>query len=168
MESSQRLGARAQLGLRVVGAGLLAATGAIHLDLYLTGFKNIPTIGVLFLLQVIAAFGLAVLVLVPGGRLFAALGAGFAASTLGGYLLAIWFGLFGFREVRTTAGIVAGIASALGLTRFLTAYLYEVKPADAPTFAAVAAALAGIAVAANLPPAWSAVKVDPLEALRHE
>jgi predicted lipoprotein with Yx(FWY)xxD motif len=109
MESSQRLGARAQLGLRVVGAGLLAATGAIHLDLYLTGFKNIPTIGVLFLLQVIAAFGLAVLVLVPGGRLFAALGAGFAASTLGGYLLAIWFGLFGFREVRTTAGIVAGV-----------------------------------------------------------
>jgi predicted lipoprotein with Yx(FWY)xxD motif len=110
MESSRRLGAaRAQLGLRVVGAGLLAATGAIHLDLYLTGFKNIPTIGWLFLLQVIAAFGLAVLVLVPGGRLFAALGAGFAASTLGGYLLAIWFGLFGFREVRTTAGIVAGV-----------------------------------------------------------
>jgi len=70
--------------------------------------------------------------------------------------------------VWVTAGMVAGIASALGLTRLLTAYLYEVKPADAPTFAAVAAALAGIAVAANLPPARSAVKVDPLEALRHE
>ncbi len=108
MHTSQRLGAtRVQLGLRVVGAGLLIATGAIHLDLYLTGFKNIPTIGPLFLLQVIAAFGLAVLVLVRGGRLIAALGAGFAASTLGGYLLSIWFGLFGFREVRTTAGIVA-------------------------------------------------------------
>jgi predicted lipoprotein with Yx(FWY)xxD motif len=110
MNSSQWLGtARVQLGLRVVGAGLLAATGAIHLDLYLTGFRNIPTIGPLFLLQVIAAFGLAVLVLVPGGRLFAALGAGFAVATLGGYLLSIWFGLFGFTEVRTTAGIVAGL-----------------------------------------------------------
>jgi predicted lipoprotein with Yx(FWY)xxD motif len=110
MNSSQWLGtARVQLGLRVVGAGLLAATGAIHLDLYLTGFRHIPTIGPLFLLQVIAAFGLAVLVLVPGGRLFAALGAGFAAATLGGYLLSIWFGLFGFTEVRTTAGIVAGL-----------------------------------------------------------
>jgi predicted lipoprotein with Yx(FWY)xxD motif len=110
MESSQRLDAApVQLGLRVVGAGLLAATGAIHLDLYLTGFRNIPTIGGLFLLQVIAAFGLALLVLVRGGRVIAALGAGFAVATLGGYLLSIWFGLFGFREVRTTAGIVAGL-----------------------------------------------------------
>ncbi len=112
MHSSQRLGAaRVQLGLRVVGAGLLAAIGAIHLDLYTNGgFRHIPTIGWLFLLQVIAAFVLAVLQLVPGGRLLAALGAGFAVATLGGYLLSIWFGLFGFHEVRTTAGIVAGLA----------------------------------------------------------
>ena len=111
MNSSQWLGtARVQLGLRVVGAAGLAATGAIHLDLYTNGgFRHIPTIGWLFLLQVIAAFGLAVLQLVPGGRLMALLGAGFAVATLGGYLLSIWFGLFGFHEVRTTAGIVAGL-----------------------------------------------------------
>ena len=30
-------------------------------------------------------------------------------STLGGYLLTVWIGLFGFKEVRTTAGIVAGV-----------------------------------------------------------
>ncbi len=30
-------------------------------------------------------------------------------STLGGYLLSVWIGLFGFTEVRTTAGIVAGV-----------------------------------------------------------
>ena len=29
-------------GLRLAGAGLLAATGAIHLDLYLTGYRSIP------------------------------------------------------------------------------------------------------------------------------
>src|SRR5258708_16923169 len=48
--------------LRVLGSGLLIATAAIHLDLYLTGYRTIPTIGWLFLLQVIAAFrlGLAV------------------------------------------------------------------------------------------------------------
>ena len=34
-----------RLGLRVAGAGLLAATAAIHLDLYLTGYRTIPTIG---------------------------------------------------------------------------------------------------------------------------
>ena len=98
-----------RLGLRVAGAGLLAATGAIHLDLYLTGYRSIPTIGWLFLLQVITAFGLAAAVLATGSRLIAAAGAGFALATLGGYLLSIWVGLFGFREIRTTAGIVAGI-----------------------------------------------------------
>ena len=95
--------------LRVAGAGLLAATAAIHLDLYLTGYRNIPTIGWLFLLQIIAGFALAAAVLATGNPVIAALGAGFALSTLAGYLLSIWIGLFGFTEVRTTAGIVAGL-----------------------------------------------------------
>ena len=44
--------------LDVLGLGLLIATGAIHLDVYLTGYRMIPAISRLFLLQVIAAFGL--------------------------------------------------------------------------------------------------------------
>jgi hypothetical protein len=101
--------------LRVAGAGLLIAAGEIHLDLYLTGYRTIPVIGWLFLLQVIAAFGLGPAVLATGGRpviasrLAAAGAAGFALATLGGYLLSVWAGLFGFTEVRTTAGIVAGV-----------------------------------------------------------
>ena len=95
--------------LRVVGAGLLIATGAIHLDLYLTGYRSIPAIGWLFLLQVIAAFGLALAVLAIPSRLVAAAAAVFPLATLGGYLLSVWIGLFGFTEVRTTAGIVAGV-----------------------------------------------------------
>jgi predicted lipoprotein with Yx(FWY)xxD motif len=98
-----------QLGLRLAGAGLLAATGAIHLDLYLTGYRSIPTLGWLFLLQVISAFALAAAVLATGSRLTAAAGAGFALATLGGYLLSTWAGLFGFKEIRTTAGVVAGV-----------------------------------------------------------
>jgi predicted lipoprotein with Yx(FWY)xxD motif len=98
-----------RLGLRLAGAGLLTATGAIHLDLYLTGYRSIPTIGWLFLLQAITAFGLAMAVLATGSRLIAAAGAGFALATLGGYLLSVWVGLFGFTEIRTTAGIVAGV-----------------------------------------------------------
>jgi predicted lipoprotein with Yx(FWY)xxD motif len=102
--------------LRVTGAGLLAASAAIHLDLYLTGYRSIPTIGWLFLVQVIAAFALAAAILlaplaarpVLDAGLSAA-GAVFALATLGGYLLSLWAGLFGFREIRTTAGIVAGV-----------------------------------------------------------
>ena len=104
--------------LRVTGAGLLIATGAIHLDLYLTGYNTIPTIGWLFLVQVIITFALALAILaapfVLGSRPvldagLSAAGAGFALATLGGYLLSLWVGLFGFREIRTTAGVVAGI-----------------------------------------------------------
>ena len=95
--------------MRVIGGGLLVATGAIHLDLYLTGYRSIPTIGWLFLLQLIACFALGAAVLVTGSRLVSAVGALFALATLGGYLLSLRIGLFGFREVRTTAGIVAGV-----------------------------------------------------------
>jgi predicted lipoprotein with Yx(FWY)xxD motif len=93
--------------LRLAGAGLLLATAGIHLDLYLTGYRTIPTIGWLFLLQVIAGFLVGAVLLVTPSRLVAAVGAALALSTLGGYLLTVQFGLFGFREVRTTAGIVA-------------------------------------------------------------
>src|SRR6476646_3164958 len=109
-----------RLVLRVAGGGLLIAAAAIHFDLYLTGFNNIPTIGWLFLFQVITGFVLGIAVLVYGSRLAAAAGAAFALATLGGYLLSLWVGLFGFKETRTTAGIVAGVleiaaAAALGL-----------------------------------------------------
>ncbi|MGO8861309.1 MAG: hypothetical protein ACLQRH_11180 [Acidimicrobiales bacterium] len=93
----------------MIGAGLLVATGAIHLDLYLTGYRTIPTIGWLFLVQIIAAFALGLIVLTFGSRLASGAGAAFAVATLGGYLLSLRIGLFGFREVRTSAGILAGV-----------------------------------------------------------
>ena len=119
-----------RIGLRVAGAALLAATGGIHLDLYLTGYRSVPVIGWLFLLQVIAAFGLALAVLVTGSRLAAAAGAGFALATLGGYLLSVWTGLFGFREVRTTAGIVAGV---IEVGAFAALAVLALIPAASPT-----------------------------------
>jgi plastocyanin len=135
MENSPGRGARQQLTLRVAGAALLAATGAIHLDLYLTSYRHIPTIGWLFLLQVIAAFLLAAGVLATRGPLVPAAGAGFAVATLGGYLLSLWIGLFGFREVRTTAGIVAGLieiaAFATLATLVLVAGRAQAGPAQA-------------------------------------
>ncbi|HUD37063.1 MAG TPA: hypothetical protein VMR14_09210 [Streptosporangiaceae bacterium] len=120
-----------RLVLRLAGAALLAATAAIHLDLYLTGYKTIPTIGWLFLLQIIAAFVLAAAVAATGHRLVAALGAGFALSTLGGYLLSIWVGLFGFKEVRTTAGIVAAIIEVAAFAVLAGLALMPARPGEA-------------------------------------
>ena len=93
----------------IAGAALLIASGSIHLDLYLTGYRSIPTIGWMFLLQVISAYALALAIAVTRYRLAAAAGAAFALGTLVGYLLSLKVGLFGFTEVRTTAGIVAAI-----------------------------------------------------------
>src|SRR5579872_154773 len=139
--------------LRVAGSGLLIATAAIHLDLYLTGYRTIPTIGWLFLLQVIAAFGLGLAVLaipsrlVTPARLAAAAGAGFALATLGGYLLSVWTGLFGFKEVRTTAGITAGLVEVAAFA-VLAALALAPSPADTP-----AAGAAPARFPAQLPPA---------------
>ena len=104
-----RPGGKLQLRLQVAGATLLAVSAGIHLYLYVTGYRSIPTIGWLFLMQFIVGFVLAVTVLVTHSWLAAAASAGLALSTLGAYLLAVWIGLFGFKEVRTRAGIAAGL-----------------------------------------------------------
>jgi len=130
-----------RIGLRLAGAGLLAVTGAIHLDLYLTGYRSIPVIGPLFLLQVIAAFGLAAAVLVSGSRLAALAGAGFVLSVLGGYLLSVSIGLFGFKEIRTTAGIVAGL---IEVAAFAALAMLALSPAAARQPAGPVASRSGV------------------------
>src|ERR1700733_13844052 len=62
------IGSWAQLWLPLAGAALLAGSASIHLDLYLTGYRSIPTIGWLFLVQFIAAFVLAATALGAGSR----------------------------------------------------------------------------------------------------
>jgi predicted lipoprotein with Yx(FWY)xxD motif len=104
-----KLGDWRQPWLRVAGALLLVVSAGIHLDLYLTGYRSIPTIGWLFLVQFLVAFVLAIGALVTHSRLVAVAGAAFALSTLGCYLLAVWIGLFGYKEIRTRAGIAAGL-----------------------------------------------------------
>ncbi|HET7462506.1 MAG TPA: ABC transporter permease [Longimicrobium sp.] len=66
----------------------------------------------------------------------------------------------------TLAGIVVGAAGALLLSRLLASLLFEVRPADPATFAAAAAVLAVVALAAAWLPARRAAKIDPTSALR--
>src|SRR5262249_54076442 len=50
-------------------------------------------------------------------------------------------------------GIAAGVAGSLGLTQFLTRYLYDVKPTDPVTFAGVSLLLLVVALFASWLPA---------------
>jgi putative ABC transport system permease protein len=65
-------------------------------------------------------------------------------------------------------GLAAGLLGAFGATRFLSAILYEVSPADPAALAAATAVLTAAALAAHWLPARRAARVDPMTALRGE
>jgi len=68
----------------------------------------------------------------------------------------------------TICGVLAGLAGAFGLTRFLSGFLFGVTATDPATFFIVPLLLGVIAVLASYIPARRATKVDPLIALRAE
>ncbi|MBT1097321.1 hypothetical protein [Streptomyces sp. Tu102] len=120
-------GAAVRLVLRLAGAGLTATMAAIHLRLWAEGYRDLATIGPLFLLNGIVGILLALALLVTPVRLlgFVAVGTAlFTAGTLGALFLSLNATLFGFGEsidaelVRPTlyvetAGVVVLIALAV-------------------------------------------------------
>jgi plastocyanin len=109
---------RVRSTLAVAAGGLLWASAAVHLDLYVTGYRRIPTIGTLFLLQaaVGVALGIAVVMTFRSARprgpmagLASLSGAAFALSNVVAYSLSRAVGLFGFHEQPSTAGLAAGV-----------------------------------------------------------
>jgi len=66
------------------------------------------------------------------------------------------------------AGVAAGLACALAVTRLMSGFLYGVSPFDPGTFAGVPALLGMITLLACYVPARRATRVDPIVALRSE
>jgi putative ABC transport system permease protein len=64
-------------------------------------------------------------------------------------------------------GIALGLAAAFALSQLMTSMLYEVRPRDYFTYAAISLILGAVALAAGYIPSRRAAALDPLTALRH-
>ncbi len=71
---------------------------------------------------------------------------------------------YGFRL--TATGVILGGGAALVLTRLLGYMLYKVSPRDPVTFGWAVVVMAVASLAASLIPAWRAMRIDPVRALR--
>ncbi len=65
-------------------------------------------------------------------------------------------------------GVIAGMAGAVGVMRFMATLLFGVKPTDVQTMLFASLALIGVATLACYIPARRAMRVDPIVALRYE
>ena len=70
--------------------------------------------------------------------------------------------------LRFDFGVVAGLAAALGTTRFLRALLYDVKPTSAVEFGTATAVLVVVTLCATLIPARRAARTHAAVVLRGE
>src|SRR6266480_4250416 len=100
----------AALLLRLGCVALLAWIGYIHLHLWLEGYRHIPANGPLFLLDAVAGFVLAAVLLAWPRPLAGLLAAGYTAATLGALLISLSVGLFGFRESISASYVVESLA----------------------------------------------------------
>jgi hypothetical protein len=130
LASTPRTGRTLALGGRIVGAALTAWSAGIHLYLWSEGFRDIETIGTLFMLNAIGGFVLALALLATPGRFLAVvsgLGVLYALSVLGALSMSLTVGLFDHKEtidtdqvvttlvVNSIAVVVLGVLTAIQL-----------------------------------------------------
>ncbi len=65
-------------------------------------------------------------------------------------------------------GLGIGILVAAAATRLIRSLLYGISASDPLTFVLVASLLIGVVLLACFAPAWRAMRVDPMVALRYE
>jgi hypothetical protein len=117
------------LMLRLVGVGLLSAVGWIHLHLWQTGYRHIPTIGPLFLAAAVSAFVIGAGLLARPSRLMGLSGIGLVTGVLAGLIVSVNLGLFGFKESLSAPfsveSIVLEIAAAVTVAAWMAVDLMK-------------------------------------------
>jgi hypothetical protein len=102
--------------LLVIDAGLLIASGAIHLHLWDIAYRHVKTLDVLFLVQAVGTVLAGLILLVTRHVLVAAGSALLLAGTIVGFVLAKTVGIFGFKlPFITTEAWTVLIIEAVGV-----------------------------------------------------
>ncbi|WP_298338161.1 hypothetical protein [Ferrimicrobium sp.] len=82
----------------IVSASALVLSGLVHVHLWLTGYRHVPTIGPLFVVQGVLALVLAIMVLVRPRRWVYLSASLFLGGTIAALFASVEVGLFGFRD----------------------------------------------------------------------
>jgi hypothetical protein len=101
-----------------------AASGAIHVHLWDIAYRNVATLGPLFLVQAIAAFVIAVAVLATRHILAVAAGLALVAGTIVGFIMARTLGIFGFK-----LGFSSGLANTVLIIEIVAVIMLAVTGA---------------------------------------
>jgi hypothetical protein len=118
----------------LAGAALVASTAAIHLHLWLAGYRHVPRIGPLFIAQAITGFLLAPLLAV-GRHIVVVLGAAlYMAASATGLLLSANVGFLGIHDGlgvpwATTSLVIELIGATLLAVAGVTALFYLYRSA---------------------------------------
>jgi ABC-type uncharacterized transport system permease subunit len=101
IQRTSKIGQRSRGGLMwllyLADAGLLVASGVIHLHLWDIAYRHVATLDVLFLVQVFLCALAAVALLVTRHLLVVLAAAALMAGTIVGFVLARTVGIFGFK-----------------------------------------------------------------------
>jgi hypothetical protein len=97
-ETTPRWAAGIAIAAALAGAALIVTTAAIHLHLWLSGYRHVPRLGPLFLAQAITGLLLGPIVALSRQALLLLSGAGFMAASAVGLILSATVGFVGIHD----------------------------------------------------------------------
>jgi len=118
--------------LCIINAGLLVASGLIHLHLWDIAYRHVKTLSPLFLVQVIAALLVAVALVVTRRLIVVVAAFLLLGGTIVGFLLVRTVGLFGFKlTAAETSSLAYGVLVVEIVGVVLTAFTAWLMTRDA-------------------------------------
>lgn len=116
--------------LRGLAAAGVLLSAVVHLQLYTEGFKDIATIGPLFMLNAIAGLLIGTALLIWPHWLTSFVAAGFGAATLAAFYISVTVGLFGLNETAGgTPQVLAEVAEWVALVFGAALLATQIRPA---------------------------------------